>query len=141
MLQEGTPLLVGSLLDKGYRVLLETNGSIDVSSLDRRCVKIIDVKLPSSGEVQRNCLSNLKMLNDKDELKFVIGGRDDYDYAGKVINLIPQALLEKIMINFSPVFSTMSPELLASWILQDHLAVRLNVQLHKILWSADRRGV
>ena len=141
LLQEETPILVGNLLDRGHRVLLETNGSLDVSLVDRRCVKIIDVKLPSSGEAQRNYLHNLDLLNDKDELKFVIGGREDYDYARKIINLIPQELLDKIVVNISPVFSTMAPELLAAWILQDHLAVRLNIQLHKILWPANMRGV
>ncbi len=141
LLQEETPILVGNLLDRGHRVLLETNGSLDVSLVDRRCVKIIDVKLPSSGEAQRNYLHNLDLLNDKDELKFVIGGREDYDYARKIINLIPQELLDKIVVNISPVFSTMAPELLAAWILQDHLAVRLNIQLHKILWPASTRGV
>ena len=141
LLQEETPILVGNLLDRGHRVLLETNGSLDVSLVDRRCVKIIDVKLPSSGEAQRNYLHNLDLLNDKDELKFVIGGREDYDYARKIINLIPQELSDKIVVNISPVFSTMAPELLAAWILQDHLAVRLNIQLHKILWPANMRGV
>ncbi len=141
LLQEETPILVGNLLDRGHRVLLETNGSLDVSLVDRRCVKIIDVKLPSSGEAQRNYLHNLDLLNDKDELKFVIGGREDYDYARKIINLIPQELSDKIVVNISPVFSTMAPELLAAWILQDHLAVRLNIQLHKILWPASTRGV
>jgi 7-carboxy-7-deazaguanine synthase len=141
LLQEETPILVGNLLDRGRQVLLETNGSLDVSLVDRRCVKIIDVKLPSSGEAQRNYLHNLNLLNDKDELKFVIGGREDYDYARKIINLIPQELLDKIVVNISPVFTTMAPELLAAWILQDHLAVRLNMQLHKILWPANMRGV
>lgn len=141
LLQEETPLLVGNLLDRGQRVLLETNGSLDVSLVDRRCVKIIDVKLPSSGEAQRNYLHNLDLLNDKDELKFVIGSREDYDYTRKIINLIPQELLDKIVVNISPVFSTMAPELLAAWILQDRLLVRLNIQLHKILWPANMRGV
>lgn len=141
MLQEETPLLIGNLLDRGRRVLLETNGSLDVSQVDRRCVKIIDVKLPSSGEAQRNYLQNLDLLNDKDELKFVIGGREDYDYARRIIRLIPQELLDKIVVNISPVFSTMAPDLLAAWILQDHLTVRLNMQLHKIIWPASTRGV
>ena len=74
-------------------------------------------------------------------LKFVIGGPDDYDYAKEVLQLIPKNQLEKIVVNFSPVFSTLSPELLASWIMKDHLAVRLNLQLHKILWPATMRGV
>jgi 7-carboxy-7-deazaguanine synthase len=141
LLQAETPLLVSSLLDNRYRVLLETNGSLDVHSIDHRCIKIIDVKLPSSGETQSNCLQNLALLTDQDELKFVIGNKEDYDYAKQVMNLIPQQLLPKIIVNISPVFTVLSPALLASWILQDHLAVRLNLQLHKILWPSDRRGV
>jgi 7-carboxy-7-deazaguanine synthase len=141
LLQEDTPRLISILLDKGHRVLLETNGSLDVSPVDRRCVKIVDVKLPTSGEAHRNLLDNFTTLNDKDELKFVIGDPEDYDYAKQVINLIPQGRLEKIVVNFSPAFSMLSPELLASWILKDHLAVRLNLQLHKILWPSNTRGV
>lgn len=141
MLQVETPHLITNLLDKGYRVLLETNGSLDVNPVDHRCVKVIDVKMPTSGEAHRNYLHNLDVLNEKDELKFVIGSSDDYDYAKEVINLIPQRVLEKIVVNFSPVFSTLLPGVLASWILKDHLAVRLNLQLHKILWPANTRGV
>jgi 7-carboxy-7-deazaguanine synthase len=141
LLQEETPRLISNLLDKGYQVLLETNGSLDVSPVDRHCVKIIDVKLPTSGEAHRNFPHNFNLLNDKDELKFVIGSPGDYDYAKQVINLIPQGMLEKIVVNISPAFNTLSPGLLASWILKDHLAVRLNLQLHKILWPSDRRGV
>jgi 7-carboxy-7-deazaguanine synthase len=141
MLQEETPLLISRLLDDEYRVLLETNGSLDVGSIDRRCARIIDVKLPSSGEVQRNHLPNLELLTGRDELKFVIGSREDYEYAMKIMNLVPEVSREKIVINFSPVFSKMAPELLASWIMKDHLAVRLNLQLHKLLWAPDRRGV
>ncbi len=141
LFQEETPLLIRALLDKGYRVLLETNGSIDVSGVDDRCHRIIDVKLPQSGEAGRNRLENLRLLTDKDELKFVIGSREDYDYARKVIQLIPQGIAGVIVINFSPLFAMIAPRLLAEWILEDRLPVRLNLQLHKLIWPSAMRGV
>ena len=141
LIQEETPLLISNLLDKGYRVLLETNGSLDVSMIDRRCVRIIDIKLPGSGEVHRNFLENLNELHDKDELKFVIGGQSDYVYAKKILNRIPKDLSEKIVINFSPLWGMMEPALLADWILNDRLTVRLNIQLQKIIWPPGMRGV
>ena len=141
LIQEETPLLISNLLDKGYRVLLETNGSLDVSMIDRRCVRIIDIKLPGSGEVHRNFLENLNELHDKDELKFVIGGQNDYVYAKEILNRIPEGLSEKIVINFSPLWGMMEPALLADWILNDRLTVRLNIQLQKIIWPPGMRGV
>ena len=141
LIQEETPLLIGNLLDKGYRVLLETNGSLDVSMIDRRCVRIIDIKLPGSGEAHRNFLENLNELHDKDELKFVIGGQNDYVYAKEILNRIPEDLSEKIVINFSPLWGMLEPALLADWILNDRLAVRLNIQLQKIIWPPGMRGV
>ncbi len=141
LFQEETPLLIRALLDKGYRVLLETNGSIDVSGVDNRCHRIIDGKLPQSGEAGRNRLENLRLLTDKDELKFVIGGREDYDYARKVIQLIPQDIAGVIVINFSPLFPMIAPRLLAEWILEDRLPVRLNLPLHKLIWPSAMRGV
>jgi len=141
LIQEETPLLISNLLDKGYRVLLETNGSLDVSMIDRRCVRIIDIKLPGSGEAHRNFLENLNELHDKDELKFVIGGQSDYVYAKKILNRIPKDLSEKIVINFSPLWGMMEPALLADWILNDRLTVRLNIQLQKIIWPPGMRGV
>ena len=141
LIQEETPLLISNLLDKGYRVLLETNGSLDVSMIDRRCVRIIDIKLPGSGEAHRNFLGNLNELHDKDELKFVIGGQNDYVYAKEILNRIPESLSEKIVINFSPLWGMMEPALLADWILKDGLTVRLNIQLQKIIWPPGMRGV
>ena len=141
LIQEETPLLISNLLDKGYRVLLETNGSLDVSMIDRRCVRIIDMKLPGSGEAHRSFLGNLNELHDKDELKFVIGGQNDYVYAKEILNRIPKGLSDKIVINFSPLLDMMEPALLADWILKDRLTVRLNIQLQKIIWPPGMRGV
>ena len=140
LLQKDTPLLISALLDEGFRVLLETNGSLDISPVDARCVRIIDVKLPSSGEAERNNLKNLSQLRDRDELKFVIGRQNDYDYAKEILQLIPGDVLDKITINFSPVFGSMEPNTLAGWILNDHLRVRLNLQLQKIIWPEATRG-
>jgi 7-carboxy-7-deazaguanine synthase len=141
LLQEHTPILISRLLDCGYQVLLETNGSIDVAIVDPRCVRIIDVKLFASGEAHRNCLNNLRILKDKDELKFVIGGQEDYVYAKEILNCLAKDVAEKIVVNFSPLFGAINPRLLAEWILADRLAVRLNLQLHKIIWPVDKRGV
>lgn len=141
LLQAETPLLISALLAKGYRVLLETNGSLDVSAVDTRCHRIIDIKLPQSGEAAQNRLENLRILTDKDELKFVIGSREDYDYAREIMKLLPRDMADAIVINFSPLFGMMAPRLLAAWILEDRLPVRLNLQLHKLIWPPDMRGV
>ncbi len=141
LLQEGATSLIKSLLDKEFQVLLETNGSLDVGSVDPRCIRIIDVKMPSSGESEKNYLKNLSRLRNKDELKFVIGGKEDYDYAKKILRLISEIKAVKITINFSPFSGRMEPRLLAEWILADRLDVRLNLQLHKIIWPAETRGV
>lgn len=141
LIQEETPMLISKLLDEGYRVLLETNGSLDVGMIDRRCVRIIDIKLPGSGEAHRNLLENINELRDKDELKFVIAEQNDYLYAKEILNRIPEGLSEKIVINFSPLWGMMEPALLADWILKDRLTVRLNIQLQKIIWPPGMRGV
>lgn len=141
LLQEDTLPLISNLLDKGFRVLLETNGSLDVSRVDRRCLRIIDVKLPTSGEAGKNYLRNISMLHAGDELKFVIGGKKDYAFAKKILHRIPEAVKDEIVVNFSPIFGIMEPGRLAGWILDDRLPVRLNLQLHKVLWPQDMRGV
>jgi len=141
LLQEDTPLLIRALLDKGFQVLLETNGSLDIGAVDGRCHRIMDVKLPQSGAAAQNRLENLPLLKKGDELKFVIGGREDYDYAGRIMKLIPLDIRGEIVINFSPLFGTIEPRLLAAWILADRLPVRLHLQLHKLIWPPEIRGV
>jgi 7-carboxy-7-deazaguanine synthase len=141
LLQEKTPQLVQSLLNTGYEVLLETNGSKDISVIDNRCKRIVDIKCPSSREMDRNNLDNIKRLTCKDELKFVIGDREDYLYAREFLNLIEPSLLGKIQVHFSPWFDKIEPKKLADWILSDHLKVRLNLQLHKYIWGPDQKGV
>ena len=138
LIQAETPSLIGGLLDAGHTVLLETNGSIDIGVVDPRCVRIMDIKCPSSGMAGQNDLRNLKKLGVQDELKFVIGSREDYEFARDLLSTLPAA---RCKINFSPVFGSLAPRSLAEWILEDHLAVRLNLQLHKIIWGPEARGV
>jgi 7-carboxy-7-deazaguanine synthase len=138
LIQEETPSLIGRLLDEGYTVLLETNGSIGIGGVDPRCIRIVDVKCPSCGMAGQNDLRNLKELGINDELKFVIGSREDYTFARDLLSDFPAIGCK---VNFSPVFGAISPRSLAEWILHDHLRVRLNLQLHKIIWGPEARGV
>lgn len=141
LIQNNTSLLIQQLLDLGFEVLLETNGSMDISVIDNRCVKILDIKCPSSGEAKRNDLENLKRLQPRDEIKFAIGGREDYDYAKNILSFINRAEGHIKPPLLSPVYGRMNPELLAQWILADHLDVRMQIQLHKVIWDSETRGV
>jgi 7-carboxy-7-deazaguanine synthase len=141
LIQRETPLLIHGLIEDGYEVLLETNGTKDISRVDERCVKIVDVKCPSSGLSDMNDLENLNRLSHGDELKFVIGNHEDYDYAKKILNVANLKSHKRNPVSFSPAFAQMEPRILADWILQDHLDVRLHIQLHKYIWGPDHRGV
>jgi 7-carboxy-7-deazaguanine synthase len=141
LIQEETPALIRRLLESGYEVLLETNGTQDLGQVDDRCVKIVDIKCPTSGEADKHDLINLSRLTDDDEIKFVIGSREDYEYAKRILarmDLKPSRM-DKVL--FSPVFSAMEPSVLAEWILKDRLNVRLQLQLHKYLWDPEQKGV
>ena len=140
LLQPDTPLLIQKLLEDGYEVLMETNGSFDISRVDRRCMIILDIKCPSSGENDKNDLKNLNRLRLNDQVKFVIGSREDYKYAKEIITSIPAEFpLDRVLL--SPVSGKMPSALLARWILKDKLGVRLHLQLHKIIWPEASRGV
>jgi len=141
LVQEETPALILCLLDAGFKVLLETNGSLDIGRTDPRCIRIVDMKCPSSGEVERNDLENLRRLTGRDELKFVLGDRSDYEYARGILQLMNQAPARVGHIHFSPVFGELAPDLLAGWILEDRLEARLSLQIHKIIWDPVQRGV
>jgi 7-carboxy-7-deazaguanine synthase len=142
LIQEETPLLVESLLSEGFRVLVETNGSCDISLLDPRCARIVDIKCPSSGEQDANDYDNLERLSGNDELKFVVAERRDYEFARDLARRVQSAHARMaIPVNFSPVFGSLAPRALAEWILDDRLQARLNVQLHKVIWGPDARGV
>ena len=140
LLQDDTPLLISELLEKGYEVMMETNGTFDISIVDKRCIKIVDIKCPTSGENDKNDLENLKRLNQKDQVKFVIGSREDYEYAKNITKLISPELPEKNIL-FSPVFGKIAYAKLARWILEDNLNIRLHLQLHKIIWPDKQRKV
>ncbi len=126
-------VLLKALCDAGYDVSLETGGAIDTSGVDARVVVILDIKTPGSGEAEKNLWNNLHYLKPKDEVKFVLCNRDDYDWAKQV--LTERGLPEKCDVLFSPVYQQVNPTELAEWILQDRLPVRMQVQLHKILWG------
>ncbi len=140
LLQDETPILISRLLEKGYEVMMETNGSLDINMVDERCIRIVDIKCPSSGESEKNDLENLIRLNPKDQVKFVIGTRADYEYA-KEITRLKKPGFPMSHILFSPVYGKMSHDKLAKWILEDRLQVRLHLQAHKIIWPEIQRGV
>ncbi|MBI5844608.1 MAG: radical SAM protein [Deltaproteobacteria bacterium] len=141
LLQAETPLLVKALLDEGFEVLVETNGSFYISRLDRRAKVILDVKCPSSGEAGSILRENLETLTSRDEVKFVIAQNQDFDYAASVLKDHPGVLSNCRAVHFSPVFDVCDPALLARWILDARLPVRLGLQLHKYVWDPEKRGV
>jgi 7-carboxy-7-deazaguanine synthase len=125
------------LLDLGFLVSLETSGALDVSAVDPRVVKVMDLKTPSSGEIQRNRYANIEYLTVQDQVKFVIA--DDVDYQWSKQQMIDHQLLDRCQVLFSPVMGVMPAVELAEKILADQLAVRFQIQLHKYLWN-DARG-
>jgi len=137
LIQKETPDLIFKLLQQNFTVLLETNGSQDISVVDDRCIKIVDIKCPSSGEDKNNDLKNLDRIYDNDEIKFVIGDKKDYEYARNILGMIEKGNT----VLFSPVFGQIDLKDMAKWILDDHLDVKLQIQLHKIIWDPDQRGV
>jgi len=139
LLQSAVFPLIKRLLDDGKCVLIETGGSIDVRSVDARAILIYDIKCPDSGMMDKNLWENLSHLKPNDEVKFVLGSRRDYDWAKEQLD--EWNLVGRHTILFSPVWDQLNPRELAEWVLQDGLQVRLQVQLHKILWGNDVRGV
>ena len=131
--------LLARLCESEYETMLETNGSIDVTDVDGRVMKVIDVKCPASGESDSNLWANLQALGPRDEVKFVIADREDYDYAREVAAL--HKLVERCGVIFSPVVDELPASRLAEWIIADRLDVRLGVQLHKIIWPDAAGGV
>lgn len=141
LLQDETPDLAGALLDRGWKVLMETNGSRDITVVDERCVKIVDFKCPSSGEADSNDYQNIDRLRGHDEVKCVIGSRQDYEFARSIFYAVRHDPKRQGSVLFSPVFGKLAPRRLAEWILADRLKVRFNLQLHKYIWEPTRRGV
>jgi 7-carboxy-7-deazaguanine synthase len=139
LLQPNVFPLMTRLCDLGKRVLLETSGSLDVSRVDPRVVKIMDLKCPGSGEQDRNRYENLQWMDKKDELKFVIADRADYEWARDQVRT--RQLHGVCAVLFAPVWEKVTLQALAEWILKDHLPVRLQTQWHKIIWGPHARGV
>lgn len=135
--QKNCPALMQRLCDEGFAVSIETSGAFDISGLDDRIVRVMDLKTPDSGEQERNRWENIAHLRASDQLKFVICSRSDYEWAMKVV--LENDLNQLCTVLFSPSFEQLNPTDLANWILEDHLPVRLQLQLHKLLWG-DKPG-
>jgi len=131
--QKGCMPLLKALCDAGYQVSLETSGALDIAQVDSRVSRVVDLKTPGSGEQARNRYENLELLTPRDQVKFVLCDRADYDWARQ--QLQQYKLHERCMVLFGSSYAQLSPTQLAEWILQDRLPVRLQVQLHKILWG------
>ena len=127
--------LLQALCDAGYAVSLETGGALDVSGVDARVVKVLDIKTPASGEMEKNLWGNLEHLNQHDEIKFVLCDEADYQWAKQV--LAERKLAQRCEVLFSPAQGQITARDVAEWILRDHLPVRLQVQLHKLLWGNE----
>lgn len=139
LLQEDVYPLIERLLDSAYTVLVETNGSMSIREIDRRAVVILDIKTPGSGMSGEMDFSNLAYLKQTDEIKFVLTGRADYEWAKEIMS--KYTLGDKCHVLLSPAFGNLSPEKLADWILEDRLAVRLNLQMHTYIFGPGRKGV
>lgn len=126
-------MLLKALCDAGYSVSLETGGAVDISAVDNRVSVILDIKTPDSNELKNYLWENLNHLKKTDEVKFVLCSRADYDWAKQI--LAQYNLAEKCSVLFSPVYSQINPTELANWVLADKLPVRMQLQLHKILWG------
>jgi len=140
LLQENVYPLMAHLCDKGYTVSIETGGSLPVSRIDPRVHIILDIKCPGSAMEKKNLWSNLNDLKPKDEVKFVILDEKDYEWAKTIC--LEHSLNDKVKnILFSPVYGELDPQNLTSWILRDKIPVRLNIQIHKTIWSPTTKGV
>jgi 7-carboxy-7-deazaguanine synthase len=139
MLQPGVGPLMSELCDAGHEVLLETGGGLPIDGVDPRVRRILDVKCPGSGEAARNRWENLDLLRAGDEVKFVLADRADYRWARDLV--CERDLAARVPVHFSPVHGELPASDLAAWILDDRLAVRLHLQLHKWVWDPNVRGI
>jgi 7-carboxy-7-deazaguanine synthase len=140
LLQKEVLPLMSSLCDAGYTVLLETSGARDISQVDARVHRIMDLKTPGSGEAEKNLWSNIDQLTLRDEVKFVMGSRQDYEWSRHKVeqyNLTSRCHA----VLFSPIFGRIDPRQIVEWILADKLDVRFQLQMHKFIWSPTQRGV
>src|SRR4051812_37009592 len=128
------------LADAGETVLLETSGAHDISAVDPRVHRIMDLKTPGSGEVEKNLWSNIDHLGERDEVKFVIGSREDYEWSKEKVEQL--GLTKRChAVLFSPIWGRIDPREMVEWILQDNLEVRFQLQMHKFIWAPTQRGV
>ncbi|KUG26757.1 queuosine biosynthesis quee radical sam [hydrocarbon metagenome] len=131
--------LMKRLCDAGFEVMLETGGSLPISDIDKRVRIILDLKCPSSGMMKKNLYENIEYLKSIDEVKFVIGTREDYEWSKEQVE--KYQLDKKCTVLFSVVFGELEPVTLVNWILEDKLNVRYQLQMHKIIWEPDKKGV
>jgi 7-carboxy-7-deazaguanine synthase len=140
LLQKNVLPLMSMLADAGLTILLETSGAHDISAVDPRVHRVMDLKTPGSGEVERNLFANIAHLTRRDEVKFVIGSREDYEWSRA--QLSEYRLAERCgTVLFSPIFGRIDPREIVEWILADRLPVRFQLQLHKFIWTPKQRGV
>lgn len=131
--------LMKILCDSGFQVLIETGGSLPIQDIDQRVKIIMDLKCPSSKMTEKNLYENINFLKQNDEVKFVIGNREDYEWSKNIIDKF--LITEKCTVLFSNIFSKLEPVQLAEWILNDNLKVRFQIQMHKYIWNPTKRGV
>lgn len=139
LLQPNVYPLMERLCDEYATVMLETSGAVAIDKVDPRVIRIVDIKCPSSGEAERNHWPNIEWLKPSDEIKFVLGDREDYEWARDVIER--HGLLRRCPVLMNPVFDKLAPLDLATWVLEDRLDVRMGLQLHKFIWAPMTRGV
>jgi len=131
--------LLNALINKSYEVLLETGGSLPIENVPKNVIKIVDFKCPSSGMEKKNLWSIVKDLQVHDEIKFVIGNKEDFEWSKNIIN--KYSLNDICTLFFSPVYGKLKPAQLVDWILNDNINVRMQLQMHKSIWPADKKGV
>lgn len=140
LLQKNVLPLMGHLCDAGQTVLIETSGARDISPIDRRVHRIMDLKTPSSGESNKNLYANIQHLTQRDEVKFVLGSEEDYHWAKAII--AEHALTERCnAVLFSPVFGRIEPRAIVEWMVRDRLRVKFQLQMHKFIWDPATKGV
>ena len=139
LLQDTVYDLMNALLAKNYKVLVETGGGVSVAKVPEPVIKILDIKCPGSGEDSKNLWDNLGHLNPGDEVKFVLADRADYEWSREILDRYN--IHKKVKVLFSPVYDKLDLKELAAWVLEDNLPVRVQTQLHKVIWGKDTIGV
>ena len=139
LMQKESLDLMKNLCDEGFEVLLETGGSLPIKDIDQRVKIIMDLKCPSSGMLKKNMYENIQHLKQTDEVKFVMGSREDYEWTKEILN--KYELTKKCAVLFSVVFGQIEPVKIVNWLLEDKLNVRFQLQMHKFIWEPDKKGV